>query len=149
MLRRTPMKRTAFMRSGTGPRHIADVLPEALAPVLKASPLFRLAVPVPAAPQHQVPKLEPLRSEQYRRYVASFPCFHCGLAGSSQCAHANKGKGMGMKVCDRRTFPLCFPCHSDLDNSRGMTREQRRDLEDRLVERMQAQARADNRPEFR
>lgn len=149
MLRRTPMKRTAFMRSSVGPRHIADVLPEALAPVLKAGPLFRLAVPVAVAPQHQAPKLEALRSEQYRRYVASFPCFRCGLAGSSQCAHANKGKGMGMKVCDRRTFPLCFPCHSDLDNSRGMTREQRRDLEDQLVERMQAQARADNRPEFR
>jgi len=152
MMRRTPMKRTGFARkgfTGNSPRHIADVLPEALAPVLKASPLFRLATPASNEPTHQAPKQEPLRSEQYRRYVASFPCFRCGLVGSSQCAHANKGKGMGMKTCDRNTFPACFKCHSDIDNSRGMTREQRRALEEQFVERMQAQARADRRPEFK
>lgn len=154
MMRRTPMKRTGFRRHD-GPRHIADILVDAVSdqrlmerPLPVARPGFRLPVPVQWS-GHQAPKLEPLRSEQYRRYVASFPCMRCGLAGSSQCAHANKGKGMAMKVCDRRTFPLCFRCHSDIDNSRGMTREQRRALEDEYVELMQEIARRDNRHEFR
>jgi hypothetical protein len=148
------MKRTGFARKGFtgnnyGPRHISEVLAEMADPApIKASPLFRLPQPITAMGQ-QALKVEPLRSEQYRRYVASFPCAHCGLVGSSQCAHANKGKGLAMKTCDRRTFPACFRCHSDIDNSRGMTREQRRDLEERYVARMQAQARTDNRPEFR
>lgn len=146
-MRRTPMKRTGFRRRD-GPRHISEILDEVLAQPIKASPLFRLTAPIAGEPLFQSAKLEPLRSEQYRRYVASFPCMRCGLAGSSQCAHANKGKGMAMKVCDRRTFPLCFRCHSDIDNSRGMTREQRRALEDEYVGLMQEIARRDRRPEF-
>lgn len=143
MMRRSPMKRTGFSRKTDGPRHIAEILAEKVLPrlyripALSAAPVFEPAV-----------KLNPLRSEAYRRFVASFPCFGCGLALSSQCAHANKGKGMAMKVCDRRTFPLCFPCHSDLDNTRGMTRDQRRELEAEYVERMQAIAREHRRPEF-
>jgi len=149
-MRRSPMRRTGFARNGfTGNKFGAFPRFELERAPIKASTLFRLATPASNEPTHQTPKLEPLRSEQYRRYVASFPCFRCGLVGSSQCAHANMGKGMGVKVCDRRTFPLCFPCHSDLDNSRGMTREQRRALEEQFVERMQAQARADRRPEFK
>lgn len=94
------------------------------------------------------PKQQIVRSEPYRRFVASHPCFSCGMAGSSQCAHANEGKGMGMKVCDTRSFPLCFPCHADLDQSRGMTRDERRDLEAKFVERMQRMARAAGRKEL-
>lgn len=138
MMRRTPMKRSRFEL----PRFEIERAP------IKASPAFRLARPSQGI-NHQAHKLEPLRSEAYRRYVASFPCFRCGLAGSSQCAHANKGKGMGMKVCDRRTFPLCFPCHSDFDQTRGMTRDQRRALEDEYVSLMQEIARRDRRPEFK
>jgi hypothetical protein len=138
MMRRTPMKRTGFARKGfTGNTE-------------RTLALVPIRVPAPSAPIfHQAEKLAPLRSEPYRRYVASFACFGCGLVGSSQCAHANEGKGMAMKVCDRRTFPLCFPCHSNLDNTRGMTRDQRRQLETEYVDRMQAQARADRRPEFK
>ncbi len=55
----------------------------------------------------QVPKDPPLRSEPYRRYVASLPCAHCGRAGPSQCAHADEGKGLSLKASDRTCFPLC------------------------------------------
>lgn len=65
-----------------------------------------------------------IRSEPYRRYVASLPCIHCGMEGYSQCAHANSGvfgKSMGMKAHDLFTFPLCADapgrvgCHSQWD----------------------------------
>lgn len=114
-----------------------------------SSPRETVSVGASSAPtMRQAEKLAPLRSENYRRFVASHACFACGLHGSSQCAHANEGKGMAMKVCDRRTFPLCFPCHSNLDNTRGMTRDQRRLIERAYVDRMQAIARASKRPEI-
>jgi hypothetical protein len=95
------------------------------------------------------PKQRPIRSEPYRRYVASFACFGCGISGFSQCAHDNTGKGMAQKVCDSRTFPLCGPrygligCHQQFDLCIEMTRDERRELGDRYTRRMQAQAEAD------
>jgi len=100
-------------------------------------------------------KVPPMRSESYRRFVASFGCFACGIEGFSQCAHDNYGKGLGMKVCDRRTFPLCGPrygligCHQQFDLCIDMTRDERRELGAKYVERMQTIAREHNRPEFR
>ncbi|WP_258304996.1 hypothetical protein, partial [Escherichia coli] len=40
-----------------------------------------------------VAKEAPVRSEPYRRAVASLPCVICGVHGYSQAAHANTGKG--------------------------------------------------------
>ena len=62
-----------------------------------------------------------MRSEAYRRAVASLPCAHCGIEGYSQHAHENDGKGKGMKVDDRRAMPLCCTrpgiegCHAAFD----------------------------------
>lgn len=101
------------------------------------------------------PKSKPVRSEDYRRFVASKPCFACGIAGFSQCAHANYGKGLGMKTSDLDTFPLCGPhglhsgCHTLHDLCYEMTREERREIEREYVARMQKIARAAGRPEFR
>lgn len=138
-MRRTPMRRTGFTGNNWTPPERTE---RTLTPI-------RALTPSIAREFEPAFKIAPLRSEQYRRYVASFPCMRCGLAGSSQCAHANKGKGMAMKTCDRRTFPACFKCHSDIDNTRGMTREQRRALEDEYVDLMQEIARRDGRQEFR
>ena len=142
MMRRTPLKRTPFKTK-----------PPAWLPREERTraPLQPIRVPAPSVQRQFTPvsKMDPLRSEQYRRFVASFPCFWCGLAGSSQCAHANQGKGMAMKVCDRRSFPLCFRCHSDFDQSRGLTRDERRAKEVEYVDRMQALARDAGRPEFK
>jgi hypothetical protein len=100
------------------------------------------------------PKARIVRSPNYRRYVSGFACFGCGVEGFSQCAHGNTGKGMAMKVCDTRTFPLCGPhwgmpgCHYLFDNCIDMSRDERRELEERYIERMQFIAKADGRPEF-
>jgi hypothetical protein len=99
------------------------------------------------------PKPRRFQSESYRRWVASHDCFGCGISGYSQCAHANGG-GMGTKRSDLDTFPLCstrpghMGCHMQHDLCIDMTREQRRELEARYIERMQRLAREAGRPEF-
>lgn len=96
---------------------------------------FRLAVPVASAPAAQVAKAAPVRSEAYRRAVASLPCAICGIFGYSQAAHANQGKGMGLKACDLTCFPACGPrpgiqgCHAALDQGALFTKVVRRELE--------------------
>lgn len=96
-----------------------------------------------------------VRSEAYRRFVASLPCFGCGREGASQCAHANFSKGLGMKVSDLDTFPLCAPhwgligCHQQHDLCIDMDRDQRRELERQYIDRMQTIARESGRREFK
>lgn len=100
------------------------------------------------------PKPRRYKNESYRRFVASFACFGCGIEGYSQCAHANGG-GMGTKRSDLDTFPLCatrpghMGCHVMHDLCVDMTREQRREIEARYVEKMQDIARKHGRPEFK
>ncbi|MDH5857782.1 hypothetical protein [Lampropedia aestuarii] len=71
-----------------------------------------------------ISKDKPLRSELYRRLVAALPCAFCGIAGYSQHAHENEGKGKGLKVDDRRAMPLCCTrpgiegCHAAFDQYR-------------------------------
>ena len=56
---------------------------------------------------------KPVRSEDYRRLVASLDCIFCGRGGASQACHPNSsglilgrpGKMKGRKACDL----LCFP----------------------------------------
>ncbi len=151
MKRGAPMRRTGFKRKPLQPMERAatdlaggEVKMRALLSVWRPPVIFASRADV--APVVQ-PKAQVLRSESYRRYVASFPCFDCGAPPPSQCAHANEGKGLAMKVCDSRTFPLCPGCHEALDNSRGLTREQRRETERAHVQRMQKMAREADREE--
>jgi hypothetical protein len=98
------------------------------------------------------PKPTRYQSKAYRMYVASKPCFSCGISGYSQCCHRN-GAGMGTKHSDLDTFPLCCArpghvgCHAMHDLLLDMTLEQRKELEAEYVERMRAIAREDGRPE--
>jgi hypothetical protein len=77
---------------------------------------------VPAAPP--IAKAEPVRSEAYRRLVASLPCIYCGRVGHSQHAHTNFQKAKGMKNDDRDAMPLCADepgregCHTKFDQYR-------------------------------
>ncbi|UBB15441.1 hypothetical protein [Comamonas odontotermitis] len=85
--------------------------------------------PLPAAPNYAqastaatpVSKGAFLRHEGYRRLVASLPCIACKIVGYSQAAHANHGKGTGLKTDDRTCFPLCCDrpgvkgCHPKFD----------------------------------
>jgi hypothetical protein len=95
------------------------------------------------------PKTNMVRSEPYRRYVASLPCFACGREGISQAAHSNSsehGKAKGLKADDRNLFPLCATqpmrvgCHDQHDLLIDMTLEERREREVTYVDRMHEKA---------
>lgn len=81
------------------------------------------------------PKEDVVRSEAYRRVVATMPCVMCGIAGYSQCAHANVGKGAGIKASDLESFPACCDrpgvrgCHGQLDQGALFAKAVRRALE--------------------
>ena len=91
-------------------------------------------------------KTAPIRSEAYRRLIASFPCIQCGRHGNSQAAHQNSGRGLGQKQSDLNIFPLCADglghvgCHSAHDQLRGMTLDERRGREVEYVSRTQDMA---------
>lgn len=101
-----------------------------------------------------IEKMRAVRSESYRRFVASHPCFGCGVEGFSQAAHPNEGKGLSLKTSDLLCFPLCGPhfgligCHAQLDQRIDIGRDEAREQERAYVARMQALARAAGRLEF-
>lgn len=82
-----------------------------------------------------VGKDNPVRSEAYRRLVAQLPCWLCRIPGYSQAAHADEGKGLGMKSDDRTCYPLCGPrpgtqgCHYEVGTGGKYSKEARRRLE--------------------
>jgi hypothetical protein len=127
MLRTKP--RPKREREETFANHVPRARPVAVARVVR-----EMATPIP--------KDTPLRSEAYRRFVASFPCFGCGIEQRSQCAHEEAGKGKSLKTDDRRTFPLCADmplrvgCHTQHSLLVDMTRDERREIEAGYVERM-------------
>ena len=81
------------------------------------------------------PKVVPVEHEGYRRLVAALPCKLCGIAGHSQAAHPNTGKGAGTKTDDRLCFPLCCDrpgvrgCHPQFDQHALMSKAARREIE--------------------
>lgn len=103
--------------------HLASIKPRPTAQPI----IVRAERPIVACPKEDV-----VRSKEYTRLVASLPCAWCGIAGFSQAAHDNVGKGMGIKVCDLCTFPLCCDrpgqrgCHSFFDSYALMSREAER-----------------------
>lgn len=73
------------------------------------------------------------RSREWLAAVGQIEC--CVLCGAYgvQVAHRNEGKGMGLKVDDSLTAALCVTCHTDIDNGKNLTREERRALMDRAI----------------
>ncbi|MBP6616385.1 MAG: hypothetical protein KA195_00280 [Burkholderiaceae bacterium] len=120
------MKRTGF-RPRAPRREQRD--PDRVRSVPTVTPgAFRAPQPVASAPAAQVAKAAPVRSEAYRRLVASLPCIACGIQGYSQAAHLPP-EAKGMKQSDLLTFPLCCTrvgipgCHQDYDQYRLFPRE--------------------------
>jgi hypothetical protein len=146
-MKKVPLARTGFKRKSI--RVTLPVDDDLFVTIERVLPrLYRIPAPSEARQLVSTPKADILRSESYRRFVSEQPCFGCGHAPPSQCAHANEGKGMALKVSDAETFPMCPPCHEALDNSRGMTRDERRELERGCVARMQTIAREAGRKEI-
>ena len=135
MIRRAPMTRTAWPRRAPA----LDSEPKQDFPSVKRSSVAMktgaVMARVSAAPAAAIRKDAPVRSEAYRRAVAGLPCKVCGIAGYSQAAHPNTGKGAGIKTDDRLCFPLCCDrpgvqgCHPKFDQHAMFTRAARRALE--------------------
>lgn len=135
MMRRTPFRRTlattTVKSEANREQRIAERALRAINSVVPRAANMGLP-PTAAAP---IPKAAPVRSEPYRRVVATLPCAICGVHGYSQAAHANQGKGMGMKACDLTCFPACGPrpgmqgCHTALDQGALFMKAVRREME--------------------
>lgn len=135
MNRRAPMKRTAW------PRRAPALVLESKQdfPSVKRSSVAMqtgaVMARVSAAPAAAIPKDDPVRSEAYRRAVASLPCVICGVSGFSQAAHGSEGKGMAIKACDLTLFPSCCDrpgvrgCHAKLDQGAMFSKAARREME--------------------
>ena len=147
LARRTPMRRTGWRRWAG----VSSATPVAsMRPVAPAPPVTRLARPANYAPATghatALKKDAPARSEAYRRIVAAMPCIHCGIAGYSQHAHANAGKGKGIKTDHRMGFPLCAArpgvegCHAAFDQYRLLPggRDEHAEAGERWAERTRA-----------
>ncbi len=133
LTRRTPIKSAGFKSSAPSSEQRDPDRVRSMPTVTPGA--FRAPEPVASAPAAQVEKAAPVRSEAYRRAVASLPCVICRTPGNSQAAHANTGKGMGLKACDLTCFPACGPrpgvpgCHAALDQGALFTKAVRRELE--------------------
>jgi hypothetical protein len=85
------------------------------------------------------------RSEKWLRAVASLPCVLCYREGATQAAHRNEGKGMGIKTHDCWTAALCVDCHADIDQGKGLSRDERRQRMDVAILLTLAQLATDGR----
>lgn len=123
------MKRSGFKRS------IPERIRKPVTPVQPRAGVMMATAESLAAPAQATPKNPPVRDESYRRLVAKLPCMNCGIAGVSQAAHPNTGKGAGMKTSDDLCFPLCgqrpdeLGCHARFDQHALYPKEVRRRLE--------------------
>lgn len=82
-------------------------------------------------------KVPTFRSESLKQAVATLPCALCARFGPSQAAHCNyaegdAGKCMGKKVSDAYLFSQCPECHRAIDQGGVYTKEERRNLEEKL-----------------
>ena len=138
LTRRTPIKSAGFKSSAPSSEQRDPDRVRSMPTVTPGA--FRAPEPVASAPAARVEKAAPVRSEAYRRAVASLPCINCGVQGHSQCAHSNSGKGAGIKASDLDSFPLCTVhpgadgrlvqgCHENFDRGALFTKAVRRELE--------------------
>ena len=69
------------------------------------------------------------RNQRLLEAVRASPCQHCGrMDGTVVAAHSNQsrdGKGRSLKAHDYRIAALCFTCHSELDQGKNLSREER------------------------
>jgi len=137
MKRSTPMRRTAWPSRAPVSRKAAPPLvgcaESAIKTRVKVGAKMARIGEMPSAAT-KFPKANLVRSEAYRRLVASMPCIACG-GGPCQAAHPNTDKGMAMKTDDRLCFPLCGPqfgrpgCHALFDQGAMFPKVERRAME--------------------
>ena len=78
--RRTPMKRTPFKRAGPATKSQSNQAPaltsQALTAIKTRAPLRASTYAAPTEPAAPIAKAAPVRSEDYRRAVASLPYYN-------------------------------------------------------------------------
>ena len=73
------------------------------------------------------PKHQYIRSPELLRNAREIPCQYCGKDdGTVIAAHTNwqGGKGRGIKADDNLIASLCHECHMEIDQGKGLTKEE-------------------------
>lgn len=121
MLTRKPMKRTGFKRTEREDKP----KPCALLNPIRQGVQFGQPAKLPI----ETEKFEYVRSKELLEACRAIPCQACGISdGTVVAAHSNQirhGKSRGKKASDVYVASLCFVCHSELDQGRKMSREER------------------------
>jgi hypothetical protein len=137
MMRRTPLKRTAFkrIRRAEGPTIEREPKPRALSTL---KPLHRGTYAGSTSGQ-PVEKEDASQSDAYMAAVRNLGfCMLCGLTCRPQFCHRDQGKGIGIKTDCREGWPGCADCHYMVGTSGRMAKEDRRALELALGEKTRA-----------
>jgi hypothetical protein len=78
------------------------------------------------------PKFTYIRSPALMALYRTIPCQHCGRDdGAVVGAHSNQaihGKGRAIKATDTRCASLCARCHTAVDQSHHLSRDEREKL---------------------
>ncbi len=77
------------------------------------------------------PKHQYIRSQTLLRNAREIPCQYCGVDdGTVIAAHTNwqGGKGRGIKADDNLIASLCYQCHAEIDQGKGLTKEERQKI---------------------
>ena len=77
------------------------------------------------------PKHQYVRSQTLLRNAREIPCQYCGSDdGTVVAAHTNwqGGKGRGIKADDNLIASLCNQCHMEIDQGKGLTKEERQKI---------------------
>lgn len=126
------MRRTGFARKVYEP-----------APPAPLRPVERRATYAGGVSLVLVPKENAIQHEGYMNLVRAMACMHCGKSPRSDFAHADQGKGIGIKTDCRRGFPLCRACHHMVGSTGTLGRDERRRLEAEYGARTRAEIEAD------
>ncbi len=119
MMRRTSLIRKTPLRAGNPMKSRQNAKP-------RFGLAQRVAQMVGTALEHKHSEPSIFKSRAHCMNVAALPCVRCRLEKHSQAAHLNLlalGKGMGWKLSDALTVPLCctrlgiIGCHVMLDSS--------------------------------
>ena len=69
------------------------------------------------------------RNKRLLEIVRESPCQHCGVQdGTVVAAHSNQlrdGKGKAIKAHDYRIAALCYRCHTELDQGKNLSKQER------------------------
>lgn len=72
------------------------------------------------------------RNKKLLEIVRKSPCQNCGIQDETiVAAHSNQlrdGKGRGLKCSDAMIAALCYTCHSELDQGKNLSKQERIDL---------------------